>query len=155
MWWIIATLVLAAVVLMLVELLLTPGVGVAGFLSLGALGFSVWYAFDKFGSTAGWTTLVASIVILVVLIAIILRSRTWKKLELRTEIQSKMNSEFESLSVGDKGVTVTRLAPLGTARFGSVSCEVKSSDNNMVSSGTSVEVVAIEDNKVEVKPITE
>lgn len=155
MWWIIAALILAGILLMLIEMLLTPGVGIAGILSLGAFGASVWYAFNSFGYTVGWVLLVVVTLILVVMMLFILRSGTWKKLSLKTEIDSSVNDEFEHLKVGDTGVAQTRLAPLGTARFGNVSCEVKSFNNNMVAAGTSIEVIAIENNRVEVKPINE
>lgn len=155
MWWIIATLVLTGILLMLVEMLLTPGVGVAGLLSLGSFGTAVWYSFNKFGYTAGWISLVVVTVILVLMLVVILRSGTWKRLSLRTEIDSKVNTESEQVKAGDRGVCVTRLAPLGTARFGGLSCEVKSFDNSMLAAGTEVEVVCVEDNRIEVKPITE
>ena len=57
------------------------------------------------------------------------------------------------MNPGDKGVAQTRLAPMGTGRFGAVSCEVKSSDNSMIAAGTPLEVVAVENNQVIVKPI--
>ena len=44
---------------------------------------------------------------------------------------------------------------MGTGRFGDVSCEVKSHDNTMVAAGTPVEVIAIEENRPLVKPITQ
>ena len=64
-----------------------------------------------------------------------------------------VNEESSLVKPGDRGVAQTRIAPMGTGRFGGVSCEVKSSDNSMVSAGTPLEVVAVEDNQVIVKPI--
>ena len=57
----------------------------------------------------------------------------------------------ESLSVGDTGKAVTRLAPIGTARFDGKSYEVKSLEG-MIDAGTDIEVVLFEDNKIYVKP---
>ena len=59
----------------------------------------------------------------------------------------------KALSVGDKGKTITRLAPMGTVRFEKLSCEAKSEDNTMLDPGTRVVISAIEDNRVIVKPI--
>ena len=56
------------------------------------------------------------------------------------------------LSVGDRGVTVTRLAPMGTARFADESVEVTALEG-MTGPGVEVEVVLIDDNKVFVKPV--
>ena len=153
MWWIIASLVLLGILLMLVEMLLVPGVGVAGFLSLGSMAASCWYAFSYCGKTAGIVTTVVVVLLLVVMLMIVLREKTWKKFELGTEIGSKVNDNTSDVAVGDCGKTLTRLAPMGSAEFEKGCFEVKSHDNSMVSPGVSVEIVKIEDNKIIVKPL--
>ncbi|MBR5076330.1 MAG: serine protease [Bacteroidales bacterium] len=155
MWWIVVTLLVLGVILMLVEMLLIPGIGVAGFLSLGSLGAACWYAFTAISTTAGWWTSLAAVLLLGVMVFFILRAKTWRRFELKTEVTSHTGAEAELVKVGDRGVAFTRLAPMGTGRFGAVSCEVKSHDNTMVAAGTPVEVVAIEENKPIVKPITQ
>ena len=54
MWWITISLILAGIIFMLVEMLLVPGVGVAGFFSLISLGAACWYTFDYISPCAGW-----------------------------------------------------------------------------------------------------
>ena len=154
MWWIVVTLLVLGVILMLVEMLLVPGIGIAGFLSLGSLGVACWYAFTAISSTAGWWTTLAAVLLLGVMIFFALRAKTWRRFELKTEMTSKVGTEAENVHVGDRGVAYTRLAPLGTGRFGTLSCEVKSYDNRMIAAGTPLEVVAIEENKPLVKPVT-
>ena len=153
MWWIVATLILAGILLMLIEMLLVPGVGVAGVLSLASFGASCWYSFRFLSPAAGRWVTVGVLLILVGMLVIILSSKTWKKFELKTEVTSKMNAEVDRVHVGDRGVAQTRLAPMGTGKFASTSCEVKSSDNSMIAAGTPIEVVELEDNKAIVKPI--
>ena len=155
MWWIVVTLIVLGIILMLVEMLLIPGVGIAGFLSLGSLGAACWYAFAEISTAAGWWTTLAAVVVLAVLLFFALRASTWRRLELKTEVTSKVGTESEHVHVGDRGIAYTRLAPMGTGRFGAVSCEVKSHDNTMIAAGTPVEVVAIEENRPVVKPITQ
>jgi len=155
MWWIVVTLLVLGVLLMLVEMLLIPGIGVAGFLSLGSLGVACWYAFSAISTAAGWWTSLAAVLLLGVMMFFALRAKTWRRFELKTEVTSKMGTESEGVHVGDRGVAYTRLAPMGTGRFGALSCEVKSFDNTMVAAGTPVEVVAIEENKPLVKPLTQ
>ena len=155
MWWIVVTLLLLGVILMLVEMLLVPGVGIAGFLSLGSLGVACWYAFTALSTAAGWWTTLAAVVLLGVMVFFALRAKTWRRFELKTEVTSKMGTEAEDVHVGDRGFAYTRLAPMGTGRFGTLTCEVKSFDNRMISAGTPVEVVAIEENKPLVKPLTQ
>lgn len=153
MWWITVGLVLIGIILMLVEMLLVPGVGVAGIFSLAVLFSACWYSFDCIGYSEGWWVTAFVLVMLVVMAAVILRKRTWRRFELRTEVNSRVNEESAMVHVGDRGIAQTRLAPIGTGRFGAVSCEVKSSDNSMVGAGTAIEVVAVENNQVLVKTI--
>lgn len=153
MWWIIAALLFTGIVLMFVEMLLIPGVGIAGILSFASFGAACWYAFSFIGRTAGIITTIIASIILIILIIIILRGKTWKRFELKTEVDSKVNVETEKVKVGDQGIAQTRLAPMGTGKFGGVYCEVKSVTNAMIAAGTPIEVVETEDNKVIVKPI--
>ena len=152
MWWIVVTLLVLGIILMLVEMLLIPGVGI---LSLGSLGVACWYAFVRISTAAGWWTSLAAVLLLGILLFFALRAKTWRRFELKTEVDSKVGTEAERVHVGDRGIAFTRLAPMGTGRFGEVSCEVKSHDNTMVAAGTPVEVVAIEENKPVVKPLTQ
>jgi len=152
--YLIATLILAGLVLLLVELLLIPGVGVSGILGLCSMCASCWYAFHHFDTRTGVFVIIINVILLGLFTVFALREKTWKKFALGTEIDSKVNAENEKINVGDKGITETRLAPMGTARFENTSCEVKSEDNSLIASGTSVIVTRIEDNKVIVKPIT-
>ena len=153
MWWITVGLVLVGILLMLVEMLLVPGVGVAGIFSLAALVAACWYSFACIGYSEGWWVTVFVLALLVVMTMVILRNRTWRRFELKTEVTSRVNEESSLVKAGDKGVAQTRLAPMGTGKFDAVSCEVKSADNTMVGAGTPIEVVAVEDNQVLVKPI--
>ena len=151
--FIIATLIFVGILLMLIEMLLIPGVGVAGFLSLVSLAASCWYAFKFQSPGAGVLVTIIVICLLAAMLVFILRAKTWKKFETDTIIDAKVNDEGDALSAGMQGTATTRLAPMGSARFGEVSCEVKSDDNSMVAAGTPVEIVRIEDNKIFVKPI--
>ena len=150
---IIASLIFLGILLMLIEMLLIPGVGVAGVLSLASLTASCWYAFSHMGTKAGIIATLIVICLLIVMLVYILREKTWKRFELQTEIQSRTNDDPDKVTVGQQGQTLTRLAPIGTARFDGLSCEVKSADGNMIGPGVQVEITSIEENKIFVKPI--
>lgn len=154
MWWITLGLVLLGVILMLVEMLLVFGIGVAGILSFVSFGAACWYTFAFIGPTEGWWVTSIVLLLLVVMVAVILRGRTWKRFELKTEIDSKVNEDSSLVKVGDKGIAHTRLAPMGTGKFGDVTTEVKSANNTLLDAGTKIEIVEITDNQVLVKPIT-
>ncbi len=151
----IIILMLVGILLILTEILLIPGVGVAGILGVISLGGSCFYAFNEFGSAAGTAVTVVNVVLIVLLTVYVLRAKTWKKLALDTNIDSRVSLFDENaIAVGDKGKTLTRLAPMGTAMISDERCEVTSLEG-VIAPGTEVEVVLIEDNKIYVKPVVE
>ena len=148
----IITLILVGLVLMFAEILLIPGVGVAGVLGLLSMGGSCYYAFSEFGNFTGGVATAVDTVLLVGLTIWVLRAKTWKRLTLDTNINAKAVVPEVSVAVGDRGRAATRLAPMGMARFADSSLEVTSMEG-IVDSGVEVEVVAIEDNKIFVKQL--
>lgn len=147
----IITLILVGLVLIFAEILLIPGVGVAGVLGLLSIGGSCFYAFNQLGNTTGAIVTAVNALLLVALTIWVLRAKTWKRLALDTKVDSKAVSSDTRISVGDKGVTLTRLVPMGMVRFGNDSVEVKALEG-MVDPGVDVEVVMIEDNRIFVRP---
>lgn len=150
----IITLILVGLVLIFAEILLIPGIGVAGIFGLLSMGGSCYYAFTQMGSTAGAVVTAVNAVLIVALTVWVLRAKTWKRLTLNTNIDSKAVSADGVISVGERGKTVTRLAPMGMVRFDNDSVEVKALEG-MIDPGVEVEVVMIDDNKVYVKPVGE
>ena len=148
----IITLILVGLVLIFAEILLIPGVGVAGVLGLLSMGGSCFYAFNQMGTTAGAIVTVINAVLIVALSVWVLRAKTWKRLTLDTNINAKAVVPEVSVAVGDRGRAATRLAPMGMARFADSSLEVTSMEG-IVDSGVEVEVVAIDDNKIFVKQL--
>lgn len=144
------TLILAGIILILAELLLIPGVGVAGILGVLSICGASWYAFAVLGPLTGAIVTVFNVVALAVLTCFALRSRTWKKFELNTVIEKK-ESEI-NVNVGDRGRTVTRLAPMGTASISDTRMEVTALEG-MIDAGTEIEVAHIEKNKIYVRPV--
>lgn len=149
----IITLILVGLVLMFAEIMLIPGVGVAGILGLLSMGGSCFYAFYHFDNTVGAIVTAVNAILLLLFIIWVLRAKTWKKMSLETNIDSKaVSMESSVLAVGDRGKTLTRLAPMGSARFGDYVIEVKALEG-MLDPNVIVEVVLIEDNKIYVRPL--
>ena len=87
----VLTLILVGIVLLLAELLLVPGVGVAGILGVLSLCGSSYYAFAFLGGIQGGIVTVVNIALLSILLYFALRAKTWKKLELDTVIDKKVD----------------------------------------------------------------
>ncbi len=147
----IISLVIVGLILILAEILLIPGVGIAGVLGVLSMGGSCFYAFHEFGNLTGGVVTAINAILLVVLLVYVLRAKTWKRMTLETNIDAKaVADESAVVAVGDKGRTLTRLAPMGSVRFGDSVAEVKAIEG-MIDPGTDVEVVMIEDNRIVVR----
>lgn len=144
----VISLIIIGLVLILAEILLIPGVGVVGIMGLLSLGGSCWYAFYEFGNMTGGivTGIVALLIVLTTVY--VLRAKTWKRMSLETNIDAKaVEDDSFYISVGDRGVAVTRLAPMGMVRFGDRTAEVKAVEG-IIDAGSEVEVMMIEDRKI-------
>ena len=148
---IIASLIIGAVILFLVELFVIPGISVAGFLAGGCIIFANYYAFAYMGTTAGVITLIISALACIGSLVWFMRSKTLDKIALKKNITSKVDrSAEEKVKVGDVGITTTRLALIGNADIGGRLVEVKSADG-FLDEGTPVIVVRVEDAQITVK----
>ena len=151
----IISLILVGLVLIFAEVLIIPGFGVAGILGLISMAGSCFYAFHEMGNVTGYIVTGVNVLLLLALVIYILRAKTWKKMTLETNIDAKAVSEDSSVvSVGDTGMTITRLSPMGSVRFGDMVVEVKAIEG-MIDPGCDVEIIMIEDNKIYVSPVKE
>ena len=123
--WLILILVLIGVLLLVAELVLLPGISVAGIGSLLAFGAAIFYAFIQYGVLIGLVTLTAAVLLSVLAVFISLRANTWQRLSLKATIDSTSTPtpQQNNILVGQTGITLTRLAPMGKVRVGEVTAE--------------------------------
>lgn len=143
----IILLVVAAIILLLVELFVIPGISLAGLAAGGCLIYANYYAFAHLGTVGGWITLAVSALACVGSLVAFMRSKTLDRVALKSEINSTVRSASEpgkQVSVGDEGMTTTRLALIGYAEFGGEIVEVKSTAE-FLDAKTPVRVVRIVD----------
>ncbi len=150
----IVTLIIIGIILLVIELIIIPGFGVAGILGLASIGGGIYLAFSKFGQTTGLIVLGAVIIITGLVTWLTLRSKTWKQISLKERIESRSNADPSESGIltGTKGVTISRLAPMGKARLNNKDFEV-SSRKGIIEQGKEVEVVEVEGIKIIVKQI--
>lgn len=145
----IISLSIIGLILIIVEIILIPGIFITGLLGLASIIASCYLSFNVYGQTAGIIVSSANIILGVTCILLSLRAKTWKRLSLETEIDSKTDSapEEKGISTGSVGRTITRLNPVGKAVFGSVTAEV-TARNGIIDQNKTIEVILIEDNKI-------
>ena len=133
----------AAIGLLLAEIFLLPGITIAGIAgALFAIG-GITYAYT-IGMATGNITLGMSIVVFGGVFLWLMRSNSFQRVSLKTNIESTVESPRDmDLKVGDEGVALSRLAPIGKARFGHITIEAKST-NDFIDENTPVVIVRIE-----------
>lgn len=153
MWAIILVLILVGFVLLTLEIMVIPGVGITGIFGFLLIIGGIWLAYSKEGIAAGNITLLITLLVSAISIAVMLRSKTWEKAQLETSISSKIPT-FNStdIRVGMHGETTSRCAPMGKAVFGHHHVEVDAG-TNYLPTGTPVEIVRINGNKIYIKQL--
>ena len=150
----IILLILLGVFLFLVEFFIIPGVTLAGIGGAILLGLAVFISYRTHGTTVGNYTLLSTLVISVAALIIALRSKTWRRFMLKTNIDGKVEVGLEDHKIkpGDSGITATRLAPIGMVTVNNLTIEGKSI-GGFLDPNTKIEVVKVLGTQVIVKPI--
>jgi membrane-bound ClpP family serine protease len=150
-WTIIAVLIIIGLTFIVLEILVIPGQGVAGIIGLIIMAVGIWQTYAVYGTTSGHIVLGASFVASVVSLIFSLRSKTWKKMMLKSEINGRVNEiDAGKIKQGDTGKSISRLVPAGKALFGDEYFEVHTY-GTFIDQNTEIEVVKIENNKIFVK----
>ena len=83
---IIASLIIAGLILFIIEVFLLPGVSIAGIASAACLLYANYYAFDTLGTIPGCITLAVSAIGVIAITIWFMRSKTVDKLSLKKSI---------------------------------------------------------------------
>ena len=142
-----------SIIFFLIEVFLIPGVSIAG-LAGAAFGVcGVVYAFMALGVTAGIITLFVGLVLFAIFTYILMKGKTLDRLSLKKNLdETEVFKDLSELSVGQRGKTLSRLAPMGKVIFDGKIYEARCLDA-LVEAGVDVEVTNIEGTSLTVKVI--
>lgn len=151
MWTVILVLIATGLLMVLLEILVIPGGGLAGLLGFLLMAAGVWFAFTREGTEAGLYTLGGTLLLNVIALTLALRSKTWDKAMLKSNIDSKVNViDTEKIKPGDTGRTISRCAPAGKAIINGEVHEVHAR-SEYLDVDTDIEVIKVEGYKIFVK----
>lgn len=150
---IIVLLILLGIILLLLEFLVIPGVTLAAIGGVLMIAGGIYLAYDNYGNMVGHLTVLATIIACGIALVVALKSKTWNKIMLKAEVDSKVEKlEEKKINVGDQGICLSRLAPMGKIKVNKTIVEAKST-GAYIDERSKVEVVGIMDKIVIVKPI--
>lgn len=145
---------LMGIVFLVTEVVLIPGFGLTGILGVISFMAAVCYSFVVMGTLAGWLTLISVVLLCVVLILWSIYGKSIDKMALKEKIASSVaDPNIATLSVGMKGVAVTRLASIGNIDINGNTIEATAQFGEFVDAGEIVEITRLENGTVYVKKV--
>ena len=150
-WSVIIVLIVIGLLFLLLEVLVVPGTTLIGIFGFVLMVIGIWQAYSVYGRPAGHYAVAATLLATVIILVFALKSKTWSRLMLKSEIDGKVNiiEEFK-VNVGDSGQSISRLAPAGNARINGEIYEVHST-GAFIDEETDIIIVKIDQNKIFVK----
>lgn len=140
---IIAFLLILAIFLVLLEIFLLPGITVAGIGGAIFAAGGLFYAYS-IDATTGTIALVSSLVAFGIAFLWLMRSNSFHRVALKTDVDSKLTSTRElGIEPGDEGLTLSRLAPIGKARINEQVVEAKAI-GELIDEDTRIVVVRVD-----------
>jgi len=151
---VIVMLIILGIMLFIVEFLVIPGITIAGIGGAILLVGGVILGYHYHGPVVGNYILLGTALASILSLYLALKSRTWRKAALETQISSKINiisPGEDKVKTGDTGITITRLNPMGKIEVHGEFYEGKAIDSYL-DPGTEIIVIKVEKNKLIVKP---
>ena len=147
-WLLIIMLIVLGVVFLLLEILVIPGTTLAGIVGFALLFVGLWQAYVSKGIIEGHITLGATLVVTVISLYYAFKAGTWKRMALKTSIDSKMD-QLDGIVIreGDTGTSVSRLAPSGKAMINNNIVEVHTY-GEFIDQEKEIIVISVKDNKI-------
>lgn len=149
----ILVLIALCLILGLIEITLTPGLGIAGIGSVGCAIVAVAMVYSEYGLTAALLSTLAALLVLGFALWWIARSKAFNRVAHNTSIDSSA-ATIEQLSVrpGQRGIALTRLALIGNAEIEGKRVEVKST-GAFINPGAQIEVTEVNEALILVKEV--
>ena len=146
-------LVLLGLFFLVAELVFLPGAALGVILSLASYAAATYFAFVRIGMVGGFITLGIIIVLSLIATIISLRAKTWQRFALKNKVEGQsMQTPAEEVKIGDCGVTISRLSPMGKVLIGGKEYEAKSTEA-YIDQRTEVTVIGFENFTIIVKSI--
>jgi membrane-bound ClpP family serine protease len=143
-------LIVFGIVLVLVEIFITPGI-IVGIIGGVMISLGIYFAYRDWGDTYGLISLLTTLVILSITIFLAFRNGAWNRFATKQVIDGKANNIHKlKVAIGDKGFTLSALRPAGTAMINNQKMEVHT-EGDFLLADVSVEVVKRIQNRIFVK----
>ncbi len=139
------------IVFILLEVIVFPGITISGIAGFILLSLGIYFAYAEYGQTIGHITLAGTVLLAIIAAVLAFRYNAWKKIALETKLEGKINAlKDANLQEGDEGITISRLAPMGSVKIQGRIFEAKCREGYL-ENGVAIEVVRIQPNLLIIK----
>lgn len=145
-------LILIGFLLVFAEIFFIPGITVCGIAGGIMLVGGIVLSFTNYGPIGLLISLTIIIIVLPILVKKVFDSKKMKKMSLDAQIRSS-TPKIEGISLGDKGITISRLNPIGIAEVNGRKIEAKSSIG-FIEENIKIEIIEVSAHQVIVKRIS-
>ena len=153
-WITVILLIILGLGFIVAEIIFVPGTTFLGLLGVIFIVAGIIISYTNFGTGTGTVVMLVTFVLGLVLLVYGFKSGAWSKFALKGTIDGKVNeAEKSGLQIGEEGITISTLRPIGKAEFRDTVYEV-STLGNYLEPGTQVRIIQIKQNKIIVEPIT-
>jgi len=150
----LAILAAAGLLLIVIEIVFIPGTTIVGIFGGLLSGYSIVKAYTDFGLETGHIFLFANLVGGTVILIVCFRSGVWSKFANKSISDGKAIDDLDSeLSVGDEGLTLSDLRPMGKAEFKNKTYEVQTL-GAFCNHPSKIIIIDISPYKIIVQPLT-
>jgi membrane-bound ClpP family serine protease len=151
-WFLIITLIVIGLLFIVLEVLALPG-GVAGIVGGALVVVGIVLTYQNYDAMYGHLVLAGTLVFSIIMVVVFIRSKTWKRFTLSDELKGGVNmDDKDTVFVGDKGRTISRLAPMGKVEINDRFYEVYT-HGEFIDQNVQIEVSKIKENRIYVKQI--
>ena len=151
---IVSTLLVLGILLILAEIFLLPGITIAAVGGAIFVGGGLLYAYTYLGVEGGNITLLVTVIATVATFVWVIKSRTVDKIGLKTNIDSTVADKkiMDEIREGDRGITISRLNPIGKVKVGNITVEAKTL-GDFLDDEVKVEVLKVYPTQIVVKEV--
>lgn len=139
-WITVISLLLFGLILLVLEFIFIPGTTIVGLVGFVSMSMGVYLGYDYFGSAIGTGILVGSLSVTGATFYFALKSGFWERFALRKTITARVQEEDLPVHVGEEGIAISTLRPMGTAEFGARYIEVRT-NGDFIRPGSKVRVI--------------
>jgi membrane-bound ClpP family serine protease len=152
-WLAVSILIFFGLGFIVAEIIFVPGTTLLGLLGILFTITGIVLGYLSFGSGTGTLILAGTLIVGISIIIYSFKSGVWERFALKGSSNSRFNEgEIDGIQVGEEGITISSLRPVGKADFRDNIFEVTTL-GNFLPSGTRVRVVSIKNNKIFIEPI--